>query len=1104
MRKNNNQYSFTPTDLNNHLRCEHLSQLNRQVADGELTKPEARDINFPFFEDGIEFEKNYLQSLMEKGLNIFNPDGERLTKEETIAAMREGYDVIYQGFLAHDSWYGYSDFLIKTDCTSDLGQWSYEVLDTKISPQTKATSLLQIALYSDLLKNYQGRIPQQMHIVTPVKKESYTVQHYLHYLKYIQNNFSSKILNKTETYPEICNHCTLCDWQPLCQEKRRKDDYLGFVAGAKKSNIKELKAQNIATLEALAKEPLENIQLKKGSKETSRRLQLQAKTQYLTRTTGQLQFELLPLKSNAGLSLLPEPTKQDLYIDVKAIRGNTQSRILCVSWNYGASFTHVLAKTPTEQKEVLENLINLMLHSKQAYPYSFIYHYGSATINQLKQAVNQLGCMENELDQLLRMESFIDLKHITQHAVCIGVESYELLNIEAIYKFKRQNFTFSSDLLDTISNENTLNQLTLSSAEDEIKSLQNLHSWLEEQRTQLLDSGQMIERPVFTTELEVEGISEHLLRIQPLFSELMQNIPEERKNRTAEQQARYLLAHFLDWYRREEKSFWWEYFRLLSLQPEEHLDEKLAIGQLNYIGQREKINRSIVDTYRFAEQEHDLKVGNTVKNEEGLNAGEIVKIDDKNHLIYLKKGPSAAEMHPQSIIKFERFLTKDKVEAVIRFAEWVVENGIENDSPEYGAIREILLNRAPKTSSSLSTADDLLTKSLNWVHQLEHSYLPIQGPPGAGKSYTASRIIFDLIKKKKKVGITALSHKVITNLLLKVHELAEKEKEEIKTIYKSSGNKDDETPWKNAKNTQEIIGCIPDYNLFAGTSFMWCHPDLKEQLDYLFIDEAGQYALIETMVVGQVAKNIVLLGDQQQLKQPIQGFHPEGTELSALEHLLNGASTIPEKRGIFLAQTWRMHPSIASFDSEMFYESRLKAVDKLCHQKINGSRLLPNAGLYYSPVKHEANSNCSEEEVEQVEKIVKNLLESQLTWTDANHKEHPLTAKDIKIITPYNAQVFELEKKLPHIDIGTVDKFQGQEAPIVIYSMATSTPEEAPRGMDFLYSPNRFNVAVSRAQIAFILVGNPAIFQPNCSFPEQVKMANIFCYYLSQAQVLQV
>jgi uncharacterized protein len=246
----------------------------------------------------------------------------------------------------------------------------------------------------------------------------------------------------------------------------------------------------------------------------------------------------------------------------------------------------------------------------------------------------------------------------------------------------------------------------------------------------------------------------------------------------------------------------------------------------------------------------------------------------------------------------------------------------------------------------------------------------------------------------------------------------------------------------------------------------------------------------------------VLLGDPQQLKQPQQGIHPEGTEVSALEHILNGAQTISDQKGIFLGETWRMHPSICEFDSILFYDGKLKSRPGLELQQIKGKTPFAGSGLFFVPVVHTGNSNKSMEEADRIEGIVKELCNGKVKWVDAKTKEHVLNSSHIKIISPFNAQVNALKDRLPEMAIGTVDKFQGQEAPVVIFSMASSSAKDAPRGMEFLFSPNRFNVAVSRAKAVFIMVGNPDILEPDCNSPHQVKLANAFCLFAERANKL--
>jgi uncharacterized protein len=248
-----------------------------------------------------------------------------------------------------------------------------------------------------------------------------------------------------------------------------------------------------------------------------------------------------------------------------------------------------------------------------------------------------------------------------------------------------------------------------------------------------------------------------------------------------------------------------------------------------------------------------------------------------------------------------------------------------------------------------------------------------------------------------------------------------------------------------------------------------------------------------------------MLGDPRQLEQPQQGSHPEGTEVSALEHLLQGHPTMPAEKGLFLAETWRLAPAICRFTSELFYEERLHPHPGLERQVLTGAGPLSGSGLWVVPAEHEGNRSASDEEVDAVDQVVDQLLRPGAHWTNAKGEERPLTSADILVVAPYNAQVARLEERLASrgIRVGTVDRFQGQEAPVVIYSMASSSPEDAPRGMDFLYSLHRLNVATSRARCACVLVASPRLFHPECQTPEQIRLANAFCRYMELARLVR-
>jgi uncharacterized protein len=366
-------------------------------------------------------------------------------------------------------------------------------------------------------------------------------------------------------------------------------------------------------------------------------------------------------------------------------------------------------------------------------------------------------------------------------------------------------------------------------------------------------------------------------------------------------------------------------------------------------------------------------------------------------------------------------------------------------------------------------------------------------------------MICELVRSGKKVGVTAVSHKVIRNLLEAVIEAAGEEGLEVQCLHKVK-DRSDELPDGIAETTTNpgLLKALAsgEAQVGAGTVWAWARPDFEGAVDVLVVDEAGQMSLANTLAASPAARSLVLLGDPQQLEQPIQGSHPEGADVSALEHLLEGHETISDERGLFLAETWRLHPAICDFTSELFYEGRLGSRPGREIQKLMGPTPFAGAGLWFAPVEHEGNQSSSPEEVDRVVELYAALLADGSTWVGPDGVEAPLSPADVLIVAPYNAQVGALSERLPEARVGTVDKFQGQEAPVVIYSMTTSAPEDAPRGMEFLYSLHRLNVATSRARCVCILVGSPRLLEPECRTPHQMKLANAVCRYVELAQLV--
>ena len=394
------------------------------------------------------------------------------------------------------------------------------------------------------------------------------------------------------------------------------------------------------------------------------------------------------------------------------------------------------------------------------------------------------------------------------------------------------------------------------------------------------------------------------------------------------------------------------------------------------------------------------------------------------------------------------------------------------------------------------------TRPAGIVGQLEAGTLAIQGPPGAGKTYAGARMIVQLLAAGKRVGITANSHKVIGNLLREVLEAADGlvEVRPVQKITDPADALDDERIKVATKNDEVQAGLATGtYNVAAGTPWLWAPAGSEGIVDVLFIDEAGQMSLANALAVSGAASSLVLLGDPQQLDQPLQGSHPPGADRSALAHLLGDHDAMPEHLGLFLEHTWRLHPDVTHYTSRAFYEGKLESRPELDRQRLNAPEPIRGTGVRLLAIDHIGAESESPDEARHVAALVRALVESGSSWIDSTGAEHRLSYRDVLIVAPYNAQVGAIQRELPQARVGTVDKFQGQEAPISIYSMTSSSPEDAPRGMDFLYSRNRLNVATSRARCVAVVVASPALLRVRARTPKQMRLANALCQFVELA-----
>jgi predicted RecB family nuclease len=1102
------------------------------VARGLRTAPDwaAPDLQV-IRELGLKHEADYLAFLTKAGLDIANLSDVKVeTKvlEETRLAMQRGASVIYQGALSSPGQFGRPDILRKVDKPSVFGNWSYQAYDCKLARETKATTILQLSFYSELLTAIQGQMPELMWVVIPGSEfagESHRIDDYAAYYRFVKAQLAgaTKPRSPANTYPEPCAHCDICRWFRECDKQRRSDDHLSLVAGIRRQQENQLKDWNISTVAKLAAMPIPiKRRPEQGSREGLERVREQARVQTESREKQLPVSEpILPIVGAMGFCKLPEPTPHDLFLDFEGDRyvGENGLQYLTGLASRDAAggapvYERHWALNREEEKKNFEWLIDRITAQKKINPAMHVYHFGVYEPSAMKRLMGMYATREDEFDRILRGGTLVDLHQIVRQALRAGVEKYSLKKLEALYEFERKTPLDRSRVAMRFIQHRLELGREMRVIPDEIRSVMEgynsedcvstlyLQTWLESQRFSLIEKGLEIPRFVDRDDDPSDKLDERQKRTATLAAKLVERIPADESERTQEQRARWLLAQLLDWHRRENKSTHWEGFRLAALDDQELLDERAGLSRLKFI--KRLIQKSVpTDLYSFEIQECDARSESDLYYK-GEKFGTVVSIDLKACTVEIKKTQATVELHPTAVYAWDfPYKVDQQADALFRVAESVAASGIDGTGP-FRSARDLLMSKPPRFLKK-ETLDQKATETAEAaasriVLALDDSTFAIQGPPGSGKTFTGSRMICDLLKRGKRVGVTAQSHKVIRKLLDSIIEADPTAK--CMHLEKEGETSPGVLIAKTNKEALKAL-CSAKVNVLGATSFFWSREEVHEAIDVLFVDEAGQMSLADTIAVSQASHALVLLGDPQQLDRPMKGSHPDGAEKSALGHLLGERKTIPSEIGFFLSKSWRLHPKICDFTSEVFYESKLSSDAMALSRFLTGHPWLNTAGLWFLPVAHEGNRNSSPEEVDVIARIVAGLLQPQVKWFYSAGNEAPLKrAKDILIVAPYNAQVADLSAKLPGMKIGTVDKFQGQEAAVVIYSLTTSSPEDAPRGMEFLYSLNRLNVATSRAKCNVIVVASPKLLRPECRTPRQMQLANALCRFAELATTI--
>ncbi len=724
----------------------------------------------------------------------------------------------------------------------------------------------------------QGTRPTFSYVVAPWSDfvpQAYRMDDYLAYYRRVQSGLETAIGAEAagEIYPDPKEHCETCRWQDRCDRRRRADDHLSLVAGITKVNIDELKRHGIDTVAALAAmtSPMP-WKPTRGAAQSYNRVREQARIQIEGRKAGTVLYELLPVVSGFGLASLPAPTAGDIFFDLEGdpFAGEGGFEYLFgyafADGDGNAAYTADWAFSREDERQIFERFMDFVMERLKHYPDLRIYHFAPYEPAAMKRLMGRYASREEEIDFLLRSKRFVDLYGVVRNGLRASVESYSIKKLEPLYGFTR-DITLSDanvalakvqaclELGDIEFINEDDRRVVAGYNRDDCVSTWRLRDWLEARRAELVASGTNVARPEAPEGAPTEALGEWQERINALIERLTSDVPSDVADRTAEQHARWLLAHTLDWHRREQKAQWWEYFRLSGLTAEELLDERAGLSGLTFAGVSGGTEKAPVHRYKFPPQETEMRGGEDLRNLGGekLGAVEAISIDDR--WVDIKKRGDSADLHPEAIFSHTVINTDVLANALVRIGEWVADHGIEGIGP-FQAARDLLMRLPPRIGGQPIQCDDEsnLDSALRVTGLTEGGIFPIQGPPGAGKTHIGARMICALVEKGKTVGVTANSHKVIRNLLDRVVEAAEEMNVDVHCIQKPSEIEPDQPRLIFVKNNADLLGAVGNgADVAGGTAWLWALPDAAETIDVLFIDEAAQMALANVLAVSQSA-----------------------------------------------------------------------------------------------------------------------------------------------------------------------------------------------------------------------------------------------------------
>lgn len=1075
------------------------------VDDGMLTRT---------VELGDAHERRHLEALREASDDADDPvtvigrpayavEGLTAAAEATLRAVQRRAPVIYQATMFDGRFVGFADFLVH-EPADDGGR--YRLRDTKLARSAKVEALLQLAAYAEALIAAGVPVAPEVELVLG---DGHTVRYRVDELLPVYAPRRAALERLLDEHlaggrpvrweDEEVRACFRC---PECRSRVAESDDLLLVAGMRVSQRARLLDAGITTRTALARHrgPVPGLPAR-----TVDALTEQARLQIEAGDTGKPPFVVADPQP---LALLPDPDKGDLFFDFE---GDPLWTVDGREWGLeylwgvlesGGRFTALWAHDRAEERRALADFLAFVRKRRRRYPNMHIYHYAAYEKTTLLRLAGRYGVGEDEVDELLRSGVLVDLFPLVRKSLRVGTENYSLKSLEPLYMGAELRAGDVTTAAESINMYARFTELTAAGRHDEARtvlkeiedynhydcrSTRKLRDWL---LTLAFESGvpPLGPQPVVTDHTDDEEPDDVAAALSAFAGDTVEQ-------RTAEQTAVALLAAARGYHRRERKPFWWAHFDRLNNPVDEWGDSSDVFLADNAV---------VVEDWHKPPrarklQRHTRLIGTLAAGALGDRVFALYEPPAPRHLTNDPDRRAAGDADviavddpavPTEVVICERVDDGgqfDQLPFALTPGQLIptepLRKSIDDTAAAVAAglpalpdtaVVDLLARRTPRTRSgaALPHTGDAIGDITAALLDLDSSFVAVHGPPGTGKTYTAARVIARLVTEHRwRVGVVAQSHAVVENLFGDLigagvaPELIAKKKHAPDPAWREID------PAGYAAFLDDHDGCV-----IGGTAWDFAHPNRvpPERLDVLVIEEAGQFCLANTIAVARAARNLLLLGDPQQLPQVSQGHHPEPVDCSALGWLVAEHRTLPERFGYFLDRSHRMHPAVCARVSRLAYENRLHSAE----ERTAARRLAGHPpGVRVLTVEHLGNSTSSPEEADAIVAEIGRLLGAE--WTD-EHGTRGLRPEDVLVVAPYNAQVVLLrrcldEAGLSGVDVGTVDKFQGRQAPVVFISMTASSIDDVPRGISFLLNRNRLNVAVSRAQYASVVVRSAAL-----------------------------